>query len=201
MRISFFPLLFTICHLLAMSSAVSNPVMYGFMNENFVREARALLLCDRKRDRIRRLSENNGTTMRSMLCASTCRGSVSANGKGGAEVGARVGDACDKELLNRGNSPTGKSDGECPKQRNVIKSDWTRYFALPTDVPAAENDGETLAIELEDVTFSPKKPSPAKVPNRPENCDGKDNYIAVSNNNCKIVQIESTLKPNIKTHK
>ncbi|CAL8094828.1 unnamed protein product [Calicophoron daubneyi] len=41
----YFSLIFFVCHLLAMSSAVYNPFLYAWMNENFKKEVRRILPC------------------------------------------------------------------------------------------------------------------------------------------------------------
>ena len=179
MRITFFPLLFTVCHLVAMSSAVSNPVMYGFMNENFVRQARALLFCGSERDRIRRTSANTGITMRSMI-----RGSAScANDNGDAiRVSARsalvTGDSGGKEDFNGKGFPIEKSGSQ--KRLGDVMSDQKRYLALP----AADGDGETVAIALEDLSSSPPTPSPAAETNSPGKECRKNDHLALSNIYC-----------------
>ena len=160
MRITFFPLLFTVCHLVAMSSAVSNPVMYGFMNENFVREARALLFCGSERDRIRRSSVNTGTTMRSMIRGSASR--ASANGDAYTSECALC--ACNRRLWR-------------------LESTMRRYGRPKAllGAAAAEGDGETVAIALDDLSSSLPTPSPAAETNN----SGKDcrtnNHLTLSN--------------------
>ncbi|VEL36810.1 unnamed protein product, partial [Protopolystoma xenopodis] len=44
-RNKYFTLIFFVCHLLAMSSAVYNPFLYAWMNENFRKEFRRILPC------------------------------------------------------------------------------------------------------------------------------------------------------------
>lgn len=41
----YFTLMFLVCHLIAMSSAVYNPFLYAWMNENFKKEVRRILPC------------------------------------------------------------------------------------------------------------------------------------------------------------
>ena len=183
MRITFFPLMFTVCHLVAMSSAVSNPVMYGFMNGNFVREARALLFCGSERDRIRRSSVNTtGTTMgRSCIV----RGSASCADTNGDAIRMSARSeltACDsggKEDPNKKGFLIEKSGGGS-KRINDVKRDQKCYLALP----AADGDRETEAIALEDISSSPPTPTSAVETNSPRNGCRKTNHLAASNNYC-----------------
>ena len=185
MRITFFPLLFTVCHLVAMSSAVSNPVMYGFMNENFVREARALLFCSSERDRIRRSSVTASAanpTMRSIKRGGSAS-CASANGDA-LRVSARsalmTSDSDCKEDPNTKGFLMEKSGGGGSKRLGDVKSDQNRYLALP----AADCDGETEAIALEDLSSSPPTPSPAAETNSLGKDCRKNNNLALSNTYC-----------------
>lgn len=183
-RITFFPLLFTVCHLVAMSSAVSNPVMYGFMNENFVREARALLFCGRARERLRRTSEHSATTLRSTISGSRARASANGNGELGMRVRASLvpGDTDDKECVNV------EAGGRDAKRRTDEMSDRSRYTALPTDGPAGDGDGETLAIALDDLSTASATPSPVMT-NRPENDNVNKKNLELSKNHCTNLDI------------
>lgn len=51
--------LYAICHMMGMSSACTNPVLYGWLNENFKKEFREILHLDR--------ACNGGITERSMV--------------------------------------------------------------------------------------------------------------------------------------
>lgn len=71
---------YAVCHMCGMSSAVSNPLLYGWLNDNFRKEFEEILCCCKKRQ----LTKNTRTKSRKMeteLTALALEHTVTANTK------------------------------------------------------------------------------------------------------------------------
>lgn len=54
-------IVYAICHLIAMSSACANPLLYGYLNENFRKEFKELLCCSRNTNNVNLNATNLGS--------------------------------------------------------------------------------------------------------------------------------------------
>lgn len=59
---------YAICHMFGMSSAVSNPLLYGWLNDNFRKEFEEILCCCRKKGQMKD-QRNKGRKMDTELTA------------------------------------------------------------------------------------------------------------------------------------
>lgn len=60
---------YAVCHMFGMSSAVSNPLLYGWLNDNFRKEFEEILCCGRRKGVMKKSSRNNNRKLDTELTA------------------------------------------------------------------------------------------------------------------------------------
>lgn len=60
---------YAVCHMFGMSSAVSNPLLYGWLNDNFRKEFEEILCCCRKKNQMNKNMRSNHRKMDTELTA------------------------------------------------------------------------------------------------------------------------------------
>ncbi|CAH2097112.1 unnamed protein product [Euphydryas editha] len=60
---------YAVCHMFGMSSAVSNPLLYGWLNDNFRKEFEEILCCCRKKNQMNKNMRSNNRKMDTELTA------------------------------------------------------------------------------------------------------------------------------------
>lgn len=60
---------YAVCHMFGMSSAVSNPLLYGWLNDNFRKEFEEILCCCRKKNQLNKNMRSNHRKMDTELTA------------------------------------------------------------------------------------------------------------------------------------
>ncbi|KAM3957982.1 neuropeptide F receptor [Aphomia sociella] len=72
---------YAICHMFGMSSAVSNPLLYGWLNDNFRKEFEEILCCCRKKGQMKKNIRVKSRKMDTELTALQLEHTVTANTK------------------------------------------------------------------------------------------------------------------------
>lgn len=72
---------YAVCHMFGMSSAVSNPLLYGWLNDNFRKEFEEILCCCKKRQLLKETRKNNRKMDTELTALAQLEHTVTANTK------------------------------------------------------------------------------------------------------------------------